>query len=113
MGLVGWAYDYIDESDFLDVVWHSRTPRHDWVNEEFDQLTDMARPELDPAKRCELYREAERVLAEEAPAIFLWYPVANQLYNPRIKGWTPDRQGDIRIAFADLPWMGIYWAQGE
>jgi ABC-type transport system substrate-binding protein len=113
MGLVGWAYDYIDESDFLDVVWHSRTPRHDWVNEEFDQLTDMARPELDPAKRCELYREAERVLAEEAPAIFLWYPVANQLYNPRIKGWTPDRQGDIRIAFADLPWMGIYWVQGE
>lgn len=113
MGLIGWAYDYIDESDFMEVVWHSRTPRHDWVNEEFDRLTDEANVMLEPEKRCELYQAAEKILCEEAPAVFLWYPVANQLFRPNIKGWTPDKHGDVRIAFADLPWMNLYVAKEE
>jgi oligopeptide transport system substrate-binding protein len=97
MAMIGWSYDYLDPSDFMELVWGSKTPRHDWANPEFDRITSEAKGLQDVAKRCEMYNEAERLLLEEAPGVFLWHPVSNQLWKPYVKGIPTDNSGYQRL----------------
>jgi oligopeptide transport system substrate-binding protein len=73
----GWCQDYPDADNFLRVVMRSDSPQNDtrWGNEEFDRLVDEAARETDPAKRKELYIQAEKILVEEEAAIIplYWY----------------------------------------
>jgi ABC-type oligopeptide transport system substrate-binding subunit len=93
LAMISWSYDYIDQSDFLDLVWHSRTPRHDWRNAEFDRITDEAKPMLDAEKRTELYKQAEKLLVEDVGGVFLWHPLSDQLWKPYVKGIPTNRFG--------------------
>ncbi len=72
--------------------WHSSQKRDPGLNlslfddKKADELLDKAREEMDESKRAEEYREFQRILADEIPAIFLYSP--NYLYpvNQKVKG---------------------------
>jgi len=67
---LGWCADYPDENNWVHEVFNAEAGanRLRRVAGEFDDLTAAAALESDPAKRAEMYREAERILAEEETA---------------------------------------------
>jgi oligopeptide transport system substrate-binding protein len=74
---LGWCADYPDENNWVHEVFNATAGANDLrrncsddictevTNSTFDELTYQAQAEQDPAVRAELYREAERILAED------------------------------------------------
>ncbi len=78
--LVAWTADYPDPDNFLRV---SETWQHTrWQNDTFDRLVAEARRVMDQEKRMKLYRQADRILMEEAVIVPLYYRRANLLVKP-------------------------------
>ena len=72
---MGWCADYPDQNNWVRENFHSTDGANTlrWHNEEFDTLTEQAALEVDPAKRKEMYFEAEKLLNEDAAAIIPIY----------------------------------------
>jgi len=60
-------------------------------------LLEQARVEQDPAKRTTLYRQAERIIVNEAPWIPLTHGIQYTLVKPYVKGF--------RASAAIYPWL--------
>ena len=88
MFVTGWIADYPDAYDFLDVLFHSKSELNhgNYSNPQLDTLLDAARVERDPARRTQLYQEAEQLLVSEAPAIPLDFSRSYWLVKPYVKG---------------------------
>ncbi len=104
LGLIQWAQDYSDPTDFLD--WWTNQSRSTWNNPQFNQLDTQARSELDPAKRKSLYNQAEKILIEDVPAVFIGNPVQGQLWKPNIAG-LKKRSDGVKFHYARF-WSDIY-----
>jgi peptide/nickel transport system substrate-binding protein len=63
-----------------------------WCNEEFDQYLNDAWPisASDREASILLYDEAQKVLIEEAPGIFLWQEVKNWFVRADVEGFVPN-----------------------
>lgn len=88
--------------------WHSTQTKDPGLNlslfsdDKADELLKSAREELDEGKRTETYREFQKILAKEIPAVFLYsshylYPV-----NTNIKGITAKNINSYSGRFADV-----------
>jgi ABC-type transport system substrate-binding protein len=107
----GWSMDFPDPSNFLDPLFHSRSihPQHSenrsfYRSAELDRLLDEGRGETDPEKRVALYREANALVARDAPWAFLYYPVDFEAWQPYVKGYRPHAVwSDYRSVWLDLP----------
>ena len=73
---LGWAADYPDPQDFLDIKFHSESSINDgnYQNSELDAVLEEARTEQDVTRRIALYHEAEEIIVNEAAWFPLWYP---------------------------------------
>lgn len=73
--------------------WHSSQSGADgfnianFSNKEVDQLLEDARLTSDIAKRQELYKKFQDIIAEEEPAIFMYSPVYTYLQSTKLKGF--------------------------
>jgi oligopeptide transport system substrate-binding protein len=81
----GWIADYPDPDSFMRGLWMymDRTkhpPR--WRNAEYEELVEKARLLMNQAKRMELYRQADRILVEQAPILPLHHPMEVLLVKP-------------------------------
>ncbi len=97
MSLISFNYDFPDPHSMLGIIWRSQPrgyTRHDWLNPDFDRLIDTAAGELNHDARMAMYDEAERLLASEAAAVFLWHVNAQQLRKSWIKGIKADKWGN-------------------
>jgi peptide/nickel transport system substrate-binding protein/oligopeptide transport system substrate-binding protein len=88
---LGWLADYPDPENFLTVLFHSRNKGSNgnlsrYANGRVDALLDRADGSLDSAERSRLYREAERMILEDAPWIFLHYYSTDVLIQPWVRG---------------------------
>ena len=108
----GWHQDFPDPSNFMDILFHSRSihpqnseNRSFYRNDALDDILDRARPETDREKRLALYAEANAILAEEAPWAFLFYPVDMFAWQPYVKGFRPHPVwlNEYRHVWLDLP----------
>jgi oligopeptide transport system substrate-binding protein len=82
MWYYGLAPAFPDPDDFLRL----RSPAHlGWRNETYDDLVEQARREMDPAERMKLYRQADKMLIEEAVILPISYGVASMLVKPWVK----------------------------
>lgn len=93
---LGWCADYPDENNWVHEVFNAdaganrlrRGCEDDTCQEvtlsEFDELTEQAGQETDPATRAELYYEAERLLAEEEVA---YAPIYHYTIVNCVKPW--------------------------
>ena len=87
---LGWAADYPDPQDFLDILFHteSETNHGAYSNPEVDALLEEARVERDGNKRVELYNKAEQMIIDDAAWVPLWYDSErNLLLKPHIKDY--------------------------
>ena len=76
-----------DPQNFLDIHFHSKSPGNNtgYANRKVDRLLERARVEQDHDKRMELYREAEKIIVNEAPWIPLYHGVDYILIKPYVK----------------------------
>jgi oligopeptide transport system substrate-binding protein len=68
---MGWVMDYADPSSILDVVLSPKSAFQytGWESPEYETLMAQARAEPVEAERAELYRQAERLLLNDAAVI--------------------------------------------
>jgi oligopeptide transport system substrate-binding protein len=86
----GWCADYPDPENFADVLFHTGAESNEskYSNAELDALLDKARVEVDASKRIEMYQQAERIIINDAPVLFLNHPIFHVLVKPRVKGYV-------------------------
>jgi peptide/nickel transport system substrate-binding protein/oligopeptide transport system substrate-binding protein len=87
-----WFADYPDAENFIAPLFHSANRggggnRAGYVNAAVDSLIDAAGRCGDGSRRWELYREAESLILDDAPWIFLWFPVRYEVVSPRLHGY--------------------------
>ena len=85
-----WISDYPDPYDWDRLVFGPDSDQNfgKWQNDAYTKLLDQADKATDPEKRVMLYKEAEKVLARDVGAIFLFWYGRFRLIKPWVKGLT-------------------------
>lgn len=79
IGYVGWGADYNDPISMLGAFESDGSPiGTGWVNERYDELIEMSSNEMDPTKRIEYFKEAEKILLYDESTIA---PVVHAISN--------------------------------
>ncbi|MDD2574363.1 MAG: ABC transporter substrate-binding protein [Firmicutes bacterium] len=106
---LGWVVDYPDPDNFLHVLLNSANfgPLGNFTlykNDEFDRLTNEARVESDPEERRKMYQEAEKIVVEEAPWLFVYHYTTEQLLQPYVKDYSLPPFGEHNAIFYSV-WL--------
>jgi ABC-type oligopeptide transport system substrate-binding subunit len=75
-----WWADYADPDNFLRVCVHMIAPK--WTHSGYEDLLERARRATDQDERLALYRQADRILAEEAVIVPLIYSQQHMMVKP-------------------------------
>ncbi|WFB35348.1 peptide ABC transporter substrate-binding protein [Kiritimatiellota bacterium B12222] len=87
----GWAGDYADPHNFLDLHLSGGGNNHTgWGDEAYDELIAKAAGSTDSEERFKLYDKAEAILLRDMPVIPIYWYNQNYLIRPSVKGWTPN-----------------------
>ena len=109
-----YEYDFWDPANLLTMIFHSVPGPNDipntvwgsgqnpWYNADFDKLTDEAGVEVDPVKRIDLYKQAEKVMVEDAGQIFLLWMLVFSIWWPYVTGWEPNKDGVVEYRYLDM-----------
>jgi peptide/nickel transport system substrate-binding protein len=73
-----------------------------YKNARFDELLGQARLTTDQAKRAEMYREAQRLLHDDPPWIFIDHEVQTVAHAKRVQGFKPHPSFDLRVETISL-----------
>jgi oligopeptide transport system substrate-binding protein len=82
----GWQMDYPLLQDFLQPLYYTGGSSNDahFSNTDFDALVDQANSESKPVLAIADFQHAEKILAQQMPAIPLWYQNGNAGYSSNI-----------------------------
>lgn len=98
-----WIGDYVDPSTFLEVfLSNSGNNATGWSNADYDRLVRSAGAETNPARRLELYQEAESLLLDEVPILPIYHGTRTFLIHPAVRGWNPALLGFHRYQSVSL-----------
>ena len=86
----GWCGDYPDPENFADVLFHTGAQQNTgkFSDPALDTVLDQARGEQDVTKRIQLYQQAEQMIVQDAPALFIMHDVSYELVKPNVKGFV-------------------------
>lgn len=86
----GWGADYPHANNQLNGLFTCGGGNNDqqWCNEEFDALLKQAATEQDQAKQADLYKQAQKIMADDAASLFLLFPERPALVKPYVTGLT-------------------------
>ncbi|GLP94839.1 ABC transporter substrate-binding protein [Paraferrimonas sedimenticola] len=103
--VIGWNADNTDPDNFFTPLLscnsvNSGNNRARWCNETFDWLVQHARQTTDLAERKALYRQAERLIAIEAPLISLAHTTRQIIRHERLEGLKLAPFGGLALAGA-------------
>ena len=73
-----------------------------YKSDTFDELLHQARLTTDQAKRAELYRQAQRVLADDPPWIFVDHEIQTAVHSKRVQGFKLHPSFDLRVETISL-----------
>lgn len=91
----------ITEPNIFHSIFHSSMTPPDGRNRGhyrhplIDELTEKGYQTLNPEERKAIYSEVQKILAEDLPYIFLWYPYNIVVMDEHIKGFTLYPDGDF------------------
>jgi oligopeptide transport system substrate-binding protein len=87
----GWTGDYPDPNTFLETFLSGAGNNNTgWANAAYDRLVREAGRAGDPARRFELFQQAEAILLDEVPIIPLYFYTRPYLLHPAVRGWWPN-----------------------
>jgi len=86
---LAWSPDYPDPHTFIDVLFRSDSQINQtkYSNAEVDRLLDEATTEQDPARRIQLYQQAEQIIVDEASWVPMWWGSSGKIL---VKPWIKD-----------------------
>ena len=95
----GWVADLPEPENFLYRLFHSQSRSNltRYNNSRVDRLLDQARIEQDSLKRVSIYRDAERLIMEDAPVIPLSYYSYERVFQPYVRSVEVSALGDPYI----------------
>lgn len=97
----GWIGDVVDPVNFLECYMSGNgNNRTGYASAEYDALLRAAEREADPARRFELFQQAEERLLRDAPIIPLYFYTRVYLMWPSVRNWRSNVLG--YISFKDL-----------
>jgi peptide/nickel transport system substrate-binding protein/oligopeptide transport system substrate-binding protein len=104
---MGWSVDYPDPDSFLYTLFHSSNidKGYNFTRiqvEELDRLLDKARYETETQQRVKLYREAEKLIVEQAPWVFMYFYTDHLLHQPEVKGINLVAMGQPFIKYRNI-----------
>jgi len=90
---MGWIADYVDPENFLALFY---TPNFSPIgpnstrfsDPEFDRIFEEALQTLDQERRYALYQEAEKIVMDTCPWLFISYGSQTRLLQPYVRGFT-------------------------
>ena len=90
----------ITEPDIFHSIFHSTMlppgrNRGRYANAKIDELTEQGRLVIDAEGRKKVYSEIQKILAEELPYVYLWYPHNIVVLNERVQGFELYPDGDF------------------
>ncbi len=102
----GWIADVPEPDNFLYSLFHSQggTNLFRYQNAAVDHLLDRARGEQAYLKRIELYRDAERLILEDAPVFPLTYYSYERVFQPYVQSIEVSALGDPYIPMRKI-WL--------
>lgn len=83
---LGWCTDYPHPNNWLYDVWSCDTARGGYCNEAMDELLAEAQVTADLADQLPLYEEAQAMLVEDAPAVWVYWYGRFTLVKPYVQG---------------------------
>ncbi len=90
---VGWVGDYPDAQNFMQLFYSRNVSpgpnRTNYVNPAFDRLYEAACAARDEGERERLWREAQALIREDCPWVFLHFQKAYTLCGPRVSEYVP------------------------
>ena len=91
-----WFPNFPDPDDVLYPLFHSHSlyNQGQYHNTAVDRLLEKARGEVDNFKRLSLYREAEKLILEDAPTVNLVHYAVEYLTHSYVHGFTPNSLGE-------------------
>ncbi len=101
-----WISDYPDPDNFLHFLLHSKAQTLyplNYRNAELDRLTTEARVTIDPERRKQLYRRAEKLAHEDCALLPLFHHRAYAVTSPLVQGLRLN-QTTPQVRFEDL-WL--------
>ena len=109
MAVIGWGVSIPDPIDMLGTQFNGRTRASAstsnfafYENAAVDGLLDLAAPEINLTRRYALYQQAEQVIVEDAPWVFLNFRNLYSLRQPWLKGPLMDPLWSYRL---DRVWI--------
>ncbi len=89
----GWIADYPDVESFLQIFYSKRAPwpnSTNYSNPEFDRIVEQTAVMPDCPERTELYRQAERIVVEDAPCAFMFHRIFYVMYHHWVENFKPN-----------------------
>ncbi|HXJ84327.1 MAG TPA: ABC transporter substrate-binding protein [Candidatus Methylomirabilis sp.] len=109
MFLYAWFADVPHPDNFLFKLFFSRSPRNftGYANRTVDELLLQAKAESDLPKQTELYRQAERLVVDDAPVMPFWHYTYERFFQPYVRSVEVNGLGDpyipLRKIWLDTP----------
>lgn len=99
--LIGWVADYPDPDNWLPEIFGTGAGNNHagYSNPGFDELARMAQSEPDPQRRLQLWGDAQRLVVEDAPMVFLEHRESFWLVKPYLKGLRPTAMDPLPGSF--------------
>jgi peptide/nickel transport system substrate-binding protein/oligopeptide transport system substrate-binding protein len=105
---LGWLADYPDSDNILYYNFHSHNIGTNnssfYNNPKVDKLLDMARFTENEEERKRLYQEAEQLIVNDAPWVFLYYPTTYVVVSPVVRGFQLSPFGISEIDYYNI-WL--------
>jgi oligopeptide transport system substrate-binding protein len=94
---LGWCADYPDPQNWLSVYWKTGGfgERIGYSNPDFDALVNAADIETDPAKRADLYQQAQDLFMDDAAVAMMYNTKNHYLVKPWVMGVEPTPQDGL------------------
>lgn len=92
-----WAADYIDPQNFLSLLLSSGGSENHtgYSNPQYDALCRQADAETNLQKRIALYRQAEKIVIDDAPWVPIYYQKDLELMRPYVTGIRDSLMGHL------------------
>lgn len=106
--LEDWGDSAFDPVGHFEAKWHTRVEGEPYgrgnfscyTNERVDELIKLGETTVDIDERQAIYDEAQQIVYEEAPAVFLILPEEAEAASDRVQNWEP--ASDSRINLHDV-----------
>ncbi|CAM3324834.1 peptide ABC transporter substrate-binding protein [Brevibacillus invocatus] len=100
----GWQGDFNDPVNFLDIFREKKGNNStNWMSPKYNELLEQASKELDPAKRMQLFGQAEQILMDEMPVAPIYFYTDSWLQGENVKqGIYMDSLGNGDLKYVEM-----------